>query len=108
MKLLSKAGGALLVAVAALLGNWVGDSVRASAIGEAAPSMAQITTTSGGRKQFGLSITLTNFVPALLLALLAGKPRTVYAFVSGAIISALVGDTYEKTLGKPSYEQVHV
>jgi len=33
-----------------------------------------------------------------LLALLAGRPRTIYAFVSGAIISTLVGDGYERAL----------
>jgi hypothetical protein len=34
----------------------------------------------------------------MLLALLAGKPRALYAFVSGAIISTLVGDSYERAL----------
>jgi len=38
---------------------------------------------------------LTNFVPALLLAWLAGKPRSVYALISGLLLSTLIGTTYE-------------
>ena len=57
-------------------------------------------TTSEGYTVFGLNVAWTNFVPALLLALLAGRPRLLYAFVSGAIISALVGDSYERVVGE--------
>jgi hypothetical protein len=98
MGLLSKAGGALLVAGAALAGNWVGDLVRETTSGEPAHHLSLAHTTSDGQLAIGLNVALTNFMPALLLALLAGRPRMLYAFVAGAIISALVGDSYERAI----------
>jgi hypothetical protein len=98
MSLLRKAGGMLLVAGAALAGNWVGDNLRAVTSGESGHRLGLTHTTTDGQLAIGLNVALTNFVPALLLALLAGRPRTLYAFVSGAVISALVGDSYERAL----------
>src|SRR5262245_24510336 len=98
MGLLSKLSGTLLVAGAALAGNWVGDLVRSTASGEPAHQLSLTHTTADGQLAIGLNVALTNFVPALLLALLAGRPRMLYAFVSGAIISALVGDSYEHAI----------
>jgi hypothetical protein len=100
MGLVRKVGGMLLIASAALAGNWTGNTLRATTTGEAERPLSLIHTTPNGDTVLGLNIALTNFVPALLLALLAGKPRTLYAFVSGAIISALVGDGYEQALGR--------
>lgn len=91
-------GGTLLVAAAALAGNWVGGSVRAATTGDGGQRMNLVHATPDGQTVIGLNVVLTNFLPALLLALLAGKPRTLYAFVSGAVISALIGDTYERAL----------
>lgn len=96
MGLFGKLSGGLVVAGAALAGNWVGNLVRASTTGEPGQKMGFLHSTPAGQTVLGLNLTLTNFVPALLLALLAGKPRTLYAFVSGAMISALVGDGYER------------
>ena len=98
MNPLGKIGGLLLIAGAALAGNWTGAKLRATTTGEAEQSLSLLHTNSDGQTVLGLKIPLTNFVPALLLALLAGKPRTLYAFVSGAIISTLVGDGYERVL----------
>ncbi|MBK9713172.1 MAG: hypothetical protein IPO81_17940 [Kouleothrix sp.] len=98
MGLLRKAGGAVLIAGAALGGNWLGDMLRATTTGESAHQLGLVHTSAEGGTVLGLNIALTNFVPALLLALLAGKPRTLYAFVSGAVISALVGDGYERAV----------
>ena len=98
MNPLRKMGGLLLIAGSALAGNWIGTKLRATTTGEAEQSLGLLHTTSAGQTVLGLNIPLTNFVPALLLALLAGRPRTIYAFVSGAIISALVGDGYERAL----------
>jgi hypothetical protein len=98
MGLLSKLSGTLLIAGAALAGNWVGDVLRSTTSGEPAHQLSLTHTTADGQLAIGLNIALTNFVPALLLALLAGRPRTLYAFVSGAIISALVGDSYERAI----------
>lgn len=98
MGLLRKVGGGVLVAVAALGGNWLGDTLRAATTGETAHQLSLVHATTEGQTILGLNIALTNFIPALLLALLAGKPRTLYAFVSGAVISALIGDGYERAL----------
>lgn len=95
MGLLRKVGGMLLVAGAALAGNEVGDLMRARASGEPTRHLSLTHTTDDGQLAIGLNVAVTNFVPALLLAVLAGRPRMLYAFVSGAIISALVGDNYE-------------
>lgn len=100
MGLLSKAGGMIFIAGAALAGNWTGDIVRSTTTGETEPQHSLVHTTPEGNTILGLNIVLTNFLPALLLALLAGKPRTIYAFVSGAVISALVGTSYEQALGR--------
>ncbi len=96
MGLLRKAGGLLLIAGAALAGNWTGDNLRAATTGESGQDLSLVHTTPEGATVLGLNVTLTNFVPALILGLLAGRPRMLYAFVSGAVISALVGDRYER------------
>ena len=95
---LRKLGGMLLVAGSALAGNWVGDLVRSSTSGEPTHRLGLAHTTTDGQLAIGLNLALTNFVPALLLAMLAGRPRMLYAFVSGAVISALVGDSYERAI----------
>jgi hypothetical protein len=98
MGIIRKVGGMLPIVGAALLGNWLGDTLRATTTGENTHQLGLVHTTYEGHTVLGLNMALTNFVPALLLALLAGKPRTLYAFVSGAVISALVGDGYERAL----------
>lgn len=100
MGLVRRIGGMLLIAVAALAGNWLGDMVRSSTTGEAEHQLGLVHISPEGSTVLGLNVVLTNFVPALMLALLAGKPRTLYAFVSGAVVSALVGDSYEHALGR--------
>lgn len=100
MGLVRRVGGMFLIASAALAGNWMGNMLRSTTTGEAEHQLGLIHTTPDGETVLGLNIALTNFVPALLLALLAGKPRTLYAFVSGAVISALVGDGYEQALAR--------
>jgi|GEM_PF-2604975 hypothetical protein len=98
MSVLRKFSGLFLIGGAALLGNCVGDSLRAMTSGEPTHRLGLTHTTDDGQLAIGLNIALTNFVPALLLALLAGKPRILYAFVSGAIISVLLGDSYERAV----------
>src|SRR5215212_9651269 len=98
MNPLRKIGGLLLIAASALAGNWIGTKLRATTTGVPEQSLGLLHTTPDNQTVLGLNIPLTNFVPAILLALLAGKPRTLYAFVSGAIISTLVGDGYERAM----------
>jgi hypothetical protein len=98
MNPLRKIGGLLLIAGSALAGNWIGTKLRATTTGVPEQTLGLLHTTPDGQTVLGLNIPLTNFVPALVLAMLAGRPRTIYAFVSGAIISTLVGDGYERAL----------
>jgi hypothetical protein len=98
MRLLRKVGGALLVVAAALAGNWAGSKVRATTTGTPEHRIELMRVTPDGQTVVGLNVVLTNFIPALLMAFLAGRPRTLYAFLSGAVISALVGDSYEQAL----------
>jgi hypothetical protein len=100
MGVLRKASGGAIIAGAALLGNWLGDVLRAATTGESEHQLGLVHTSFEGQTVLGLNVALTNFLPALLLALLAGKPRTLYAFVSGAVISALVGDGFERALAR--------
>jgi hypothetical protein len=100
MGLIRKISGGVLVAGAALAGNWLGDTLRATTTGETEHQLGLVHASPDGQTVVGLNIALTNFLPALLLALLAGKPRTLYAFVSGAVISVLVGDGYERALAR--------
>lgn len=114
MRILSKISGMFIVAAAALAGNWAGDYVRSLTAGTPRHHLSFVHTTPEGYTVLGLNLALTNFVPALLLALLAGRPRTLYAFVSGALISALVGDSYERAVVSwlrgeaPTREQVRI
>lgn len=98
MRLVRSAMAMLLVIGAALAGNLVGDFVRALTAGTARHALRLTHMNDQGQTVIGLNIPLTNFVPALLLAVLAGRPRMLYAFLSGAVISALVGNTYEAAL----------
>ena len=98
MGLVRKLGGGALVAASALAGNALGSTLRATTTGETQHQLGLVHTTNDGQTVLGLNIALTNFLPALLLAVLAGKPRVLYAFISGAVISALVGDGYERAL----------
>lgn len=98
MGLLRKVGGALLVVAAALAGNWAGAKVRATTTGVPEHRIELMHVTPDGQTVVGLNVVLTNFIPALLMAFLAGRPRILYAFLSGAVISALVGDSYEQAL----------
>jgi hypothetical protein len=100
MGLIRKTTAPLLIAAAALAGNWLGDQLRATTTGEVGHRLSLLHTTPQNQTVLGLNVPLTNFVPAFVLALLAGRPRALYAFASGAIISALIGDGYERALAR--------
>ena len=67
MSPLRKIGGWLLIAGAALAGNWTGARLRATTTGESEQPLGLLHTTPDGQTVLGLNIPLTNFVPALLL-----------------------------------------
>jgi hypothetical protein len=74
--------GRLLIAGSALAGNWIGVRLRATTTGEAEQSRNLLHTTINGQTVLGLNIPLMNFVPALVLALLAGGARSTHLSVA--------------------------
>lgn len=98
MWLLRKIIGIAFLVGSALAGNWIGTQVRAKTSGASPKPVGVVQSSSDGRTMIGVNVTLTNLVPALLLGMLAGWPKSVYAFISGVVISALVGDRYESAL----------
>lgn len=91
-KLIGKAIGLALVSGGALAGNWIGNELR----GEQTPLVQQ--GQANGRPGPTINVVLTNFVPALLVGLLAGRPRTLWAFAGGLLSSALIGSRYEQQM----------
>lgn len=83
----------LLIAGAALLGNYVGTFLARPAQSRMARDMGLTQETAASA--ITLNMRPTNVLSAIGLALLAGPPRVLYAFVSGAVIRMLVGDRYE-------------
>ena len=63
MGLFRKIGGGALVAAAALGGNWLGDTMRATTTGEQVRRLGLVHTTPEGQTVLGLNVALTNFVP---------------------------------------------
>jgi hypothetical protein len=82
--------------VAAVAGNWLGDRWRARYLGEPGHQFKVDYASSNGETLVAVNPVLTNFIPATLLGLLL-RPGWFWAFVSGALISALVGNRYEET-----------
>lgn len=89
-KLIGKTIGLALVSGGAFAGNWVGNALR----GDQTPLVQQREV--NGRESTMVNIVITNFVPALLVGFLAGRPRTAWAFVGGLLSSALIGSRYEQ------------
>lgn len=83
------------VLVAALLGNWVGDQLRAAAAGEAARELRFTHTTEEGETVLAVNVVMTNWLPAVLLGMVA-RPRWLGAFAAGVVSSAIMGEQYEE------------
>lgn len=90
-KLIARLIGIALVAASAFAGNWVGNELRVT-------DRAALIEQGGseGNQSVGINVVVTNFVPAILAALLAGRPRTAWAFIAGVLSSALIGPKYEE------------
>ncbi len=95
MGVVSKVAGMLFVTGAALVGNWVGNRVRGVSNGGTTPMLRVTNDTYGNRKGVQVNLTLSNLIPAVALAFFAGKPRSVYALIVGAMLSGLLGDRFE-------------
>ena len=85
----------LMVAAAALVGNYVGEFVREPQRDSDDTKMGLVRTSFNGSSVVGVRLNITNFVPALIFAYFAGPPRTIAAFLGGALVSALLGNRFE-------------
>ncbi len=85
----------LVTLFAALAGNWAGEELRYRITGERG-SRFRFTRSPGPEAEVDLSVNpaLSNLLPALLVGSLR-RPHAPWAFLSGALISAFIGDQYE-------------
>jgi hypothetical protein len=86
------------VILAALVGNWVGDQMRARATGEKGHQF-QVTHAPEGETSVTINPNLTNVGPAVLAGLLL-RPHVIWAFLGGVLASGLLGEKYEKSTGE--------
>lgn len=88
-------GSVLSVMAAALIGNIVGDQLRAEANGEEPRDPSFIRTNEAGETVIATNVVWTNFLPGVLLGL-SNQPRWLWAFIGGLAASRLMGDRYEE------------
>ncbi|GAB4163799.1 MAG: hypothetical protein Fur0021_39150 [Candidatus Promineifilaceae bacterium] len=99
MKHILKLLAAMLIsALAALLGNWVGEQLRII-LTDTVPDrrLSFVHQDETGEIKIAANPLLSNFAPALLLGLLARR-HGFWAFVGGVAASSLLGDRYEEQL----------
>lgn len=87
-------GSILSVMAAALIGNIVGDQLRAEANGEEPRDSRFLHTNETGETVIAANVVWTNFLPGVLLGVF-NQPRWLWAFIGGLAASRLMGDRYE-------------
>lgn len=97
MKVIRGVLGAFVAVLAALAGNWVGDALHTVFTGQEAHRFRLFQTDEEGAVTVALNPLLTHLIPALLAAAL-WRPRWLWAFITGMVASALMGDCCEETL----------
>ena len=80
---------------AVLVGTYVGDFVRDPRQERGNSAVGFMRGSIEGNNVVGLNMRLTNLVPALIVAWLAGPPRLLAAFLGGIVSSTLIGDKLE-------------
>jgi hypothetical protein len=85
----------LFVAFAALAGNLVGYQMRERMLGEASHDLRFYQRSEDGEITIAINPILTNFLPALLVGMLA-RTGVPVGFFAGVIIGAVIGDQYEE------------
>lgn len=97
MRVLKGIGTTLSVVAGALVGNWVGEQLRAVATGKEGHHLGVLHTHSDGSRVIAINPVITNLVPAVALSVLK-KPHWLWALVAGAAASGLLGDQFEEPL----------
>lgn len=96
MKFVRTFGSILLTTIAALAGNWAGEELRFRVTGEQGRRFRFTQESSQqGETLVAINPALSNLFPALVVGALR-KPHSVWAFLSGLLFSALVGDEFEE------------
>ncbi|MBN1484885.1 MAG: hypothetical protein JXA37_09200 [Chloroflexia bacterium] len=95
MKALRILGNVIGALVGALLGNWLGDQLRGILRGEPAREWQLLSYDEQGQATLAANVVLSNFIPALAVGALL-KPHWLWSLISGAAISALLGEDLEK------------
>jgi hypothetical protein len=83
------------ILAAALAGNWVGEQLRYILTGERDHELRLVQTQESGENFIGINPLLTNLVPGVAAGLLE-RPSWFFAFLGGALASALLGSRYEE------------
>lgn len=78
----------------ALIGNRVGEQLRAQYTDRDVHQLRLIHTNEQGETIIAANPLMTNLLPALLFGFV-GRPRWLYTFAGGILASALLGDRYE-------------
>jgi hypothetical protein len=96
MRILRFLISALLTIAAALAGNWVGDELRYRLTGERSRRFQFVRNSEPeGETVVAINPALSNLLPALLVGVVR-QPHLPWAFLAGALISAVIGDQYEE------------
>lgn len=85
------------ILLAALAGNYAGDKLRMQLTGEPGHQLEFVHHDEHGNTFIAANLLLSNFLPALLLALIV-RPRIVFAFLGGMVSSFFLGDRFENEL----------
>lgn len=85
----------LITPVAAFAGTVVGNTLRALLISGREP---RPEPTNGTAEDLVITGVLTNAALAAIAAWMAGKGRTVTAFLGGLLLSFVTGDRFDRTL----------
>lgn len=89
---------AFVSALAALMGNWVGEQLRII-LTDTVPDhpLSFVHQDEAGEITLAANPLLSNFVPAFLLGLVKRR-HGLWAFIGGVAASSLLGDRYEAQL----------
>jgi hypothetical protein len=87
----------LIVILSAAAGNFVGDKLRTQITKSPGHQLEFVRTDEYGNTFIAANLLLSNFLPGLLVALIA-RPRWAFAFLGGLTASFILGDRYEDRL----------